>query len=91
MCVPELKIIHDEQISNNNANVSWKDYYGFRNEIVMLKKHHFLSALFWSRHQYKILKSQTEKFMIFKTAMKDAWLGKLGVHPIYKPGWSAQK
>lgn len=91
VCVPKLKIIHDEQLSNNNTNVSWKDYYGFRNEIVMLKKHHFLSALFWSRHQYKILKSQTEKFMIFKTAMKDAWLGKLGVHPIYKPGWSAQK
>ena len=66
---------------------SWKDYYGYRNEIDMLKKHYPLAALAWSRRQLKVLKQYPNKLKIYKTALKDAWRGKLGIHEIYKPGW----
>lgn len=91
ICVPNLKIIHDENSIQSENTVSWKDYYGYRNEIHMLKKHHLVAAVTWSRRQLKKIGDNPIKAKIFKEALKDAWMGRLGIHQIYKPGWSEQK
>ncbi|MBP5547905.1 MAG: glycosyltransferase [Bacteroidales bacterium] len=88
ICVPELKIYHDDNNTRITNEISWKDYYSYRNELYMLKKHHPLAAIAWSRRQLNELKNEPEKLEIYKTAMKDAWLGKLGVHYKYYPGWT---
>ena len=91
ICVPGIKIVHDDQNIKNMNIASWKDYYGYRNEIDMLKKHHPLAAIAWSRRQLKVLKQYPNKLKIYKTALKDAWRGKLGIHELYKPGWTSEK
>lgn len=90
ICVPEIKIFHDYQDIKDMDVTSWKDYYGYRNEIDMLKKHHPIAAIAWSRRQLKVLKQYPNKLKIYKTALKDAWRGKLGIHEIYKPGWTCE-
>lgn len=91
VCVPKVKIIHDDQNIKDMKTVSWKDYYGFRNEIDMLKRHYPIAAIAWSRRQLKVFKNNPEKLKIYKTAMKDAWRGRLGIHELYKPGWTSEK
>lgn len=90
ICVPAIKIIHDEQFAKRTDNITWKDYYGYRNEIDMLKKHHFIAAIMWTRRQLKLLNSFPEKKKVYKEAMRDAWLGRLGRHNKYKPGWTSE-
>lgn len=91
ICVPAIKIIHDEQFAKRTDNITWKDYYGYRNEINMLKRHHFIAAITWTRRQLKLLKHFPDKKKVYKEAMKDAWFGRLGKHSIYKPGWTCEK
>jgi GT2 family glycosyltransferase len=91
ICVPAIKIIHDEQFAKQIDTLTWKDYYGYRNEIDMLKRHHFIAAITWTRRQLKLLKHFPEKKKVYKEAMKDAWFGRLGKHSIYKPGWTCEK
>ena len=98
ICVPSIKIVHDVksigqfkgQVAAQNAEVSWGDYYSNRNEMVMLKRH--LPKVAWKRLK-SALKSQlkgkntTPYDKIKWIAIKDAWLNKMGKHPVYKPGW----
>lgn len=96
ICVPAIKIVHDDlSIAQPNKDylvVSWKDYYLERNEMVFYKRHFFWVAL----HRLRILffnqlKRRGERSLYDKVkwdAVKDAWLGRLGKHKTYKPGWA---
>ena len=99
ICVPSIKITHDikkvgqvkEQVTDNSIAATWGDYYSNRNEMIMMKKHfpkvarkRFRTAL--KRHLKGKDKNPYEKLVWI--AVRDAWLHRMGKHPIYKPGWS---
>lgn len=91
ICLPEFFIHHDVDLEN--WQLSWKLYYGMRNDLIFFKKH------FPTHYPIVLLKlciktllsplkgrSGTEFIMRF-TAMKDSLLGHMGKNDIYKPGW----
>ncbi len=95
VCVPAIRIVHDDLVITQEPckapAVSWKDYYLERNEMVTYKRHFPFVAM----HKTRVLfvnrlkrKSQGDSYAEVKwQAVKDAWLGKLGKHKLYKPGW----
>ncbi len=102
ICVPSIRIVHDDlsPVSDHNAFIkplliSWKDYYLVRNEVVMYKRHFPWAAL----HQLRMVlknrvkgKYREDAYAKVKwDAIKDAWLGRMGRHRIYKPGWEIRK
>ncbi len=100
VCVPELKIIHDsgwtESENNMNELISWRNYYGIRNGIHMLKKHYFVSAIWYTLNRlYRLVimnreyTYQCKKMIVI--AIIDAWTNRLGKHRLYKPGWSVSR
>lgn len=100
ICVPEIGIVHDDGKngkdiinSNNNSTATWKDYYLIRNEVFMYRKHFPLAAIHQLRKELKyhfiIKNSKTTFERIRWAAFKDAWLGRMGKHKVYKPGWEA--
>lgn len=92
ICLRDAKIHHNVPQIQQKA-VSWKMYYGYRNELVMVKLH-------GSKHHYVlrkiviamkgVLDSNPDHFKISKAAIKDAKNNKLGVHEIYRPGWKSE-
>ena len=102
ICVPTIKIVHDVkkvgqvnyQVTDDNVLVTWGDYYTNRNEMYMFKKHiHSLAKYRFKTALKRHLKGkeETEYDKIKWIAYRDAWLGKLGRHSVYQPGWSIRK
>lgn len=95
ICVPHIVIHHEDAVADVGISTfvgcSWKEFYAVRNNCHMLKKHYFKSAIDRTLYMLKLCKragyTQTHKKLI-KTALLNAWLGVLGKHKIYKPGWS---
>lgn len=89
--LPQFKIIHD--VSEINKKLSWKTYYGLRNRLYFLKKYKYWSYVatvfvFFLKTILCPLKGKSVKEVIVRlTAIKDAGLGRLGIHSKYKPGW----
>ena len=93
VCVPNIKITHEEQAAVNNVNdeATWKDYYIIRNHCHLLKKHFFKSAI--DRTIYMLNQCKKDEYTLIhkkliRLALRDAWFGILGKHKLYKPGWS---
>ena len=95
VCVPALQIIHDSCSDNNDNGValSWKDYYFMRNNLHMIKKHYPLSLprTILGKYISTCKGSMPPQKVLFWTAVKDALRGKLGLHPLYKPGYEIRK
>ena len=91
ICLPKYEIIHDAEASN--FEFSWKDYYGFRNNICIFKRHFKLQmplVVLISVLKAFLCPIKGKSFIESKlrlTAIKDGFLGNLGKHPVYKPGW----
>lgn len=91
ICLPDLVIEHD--VEKSNAQLSWKSYYGFRNRLVCHKKHFTITfplilLLFLCKTCLAPLKGRSfTEVKMRLVAMKNAVLGNMGVHKIYKPGW----
>lgn len=96
ICCSSLIIEHD--VDRSNYKLSWKDYYGVRNRLYLVK------TLLPNRYPWVLLITLLKTFLgvIIKgkslievrlrlTAIKDAWNNKLGKHKIYKPGWKPDK
>ncbi len=92
ICVPSIKIVHEEnggEINKDASELSWRNYYLYRNRLHMLKRHHFRVAIDRSIYMYKKVKGKKDvNSVLIRSAMKDAWLGRLGKHNIYRPGWT---
>lgn len=102
ICLSSLEIDHDCGFVLPNARkkeiLSWRDYYDWRNCIVMYKRHHISTALYLSlffillsfgwfvKRQYTF-----ECVKLRLISVKDAWLNRLGKHSIYKPGFSISR
>ena len=101
ICVPQIGIVHDDGKSGNSIEekdksliVSWRDYYLERNGIVMYRRHFPSAALHLLRKEFfprvKGNRHGNELDRVKWHAFKDAWLGKLGKHEVYKPGWEVR-
>lgn len=95
-CLPYIKVIHDSgaktTANDNSILVSWRDYYLVRNQINLFKKHSFISLpkMIWSF--WKPIKSASPEIKeLYKSAILDGIFGNLGIHKIYKPGWSLKQ
>ncbi len=92
MCLPDLKVEHD--VPGDSGDVSWKDYYGIRNSLDMIRRHYSPPVFFynWVRAFIKAMTTGHEHGMAYRrlrvTALKDVLFGKRGMHSVYKPGWS---
>lgn len=96
VCVPNIKITHEEQsvVNSVNEEATWKDYYIIRNHCHLLKKHFFKSAI--DRTIYMLNQCKKDEYTLIhkkliRLALRDAWFGILGKHKLYKPGWSEKK
>lgn len=96
VCVPAIRVDHDLEYSMH-AGYQWKDYYAIRNRMDAIKRDFPLRyslamslkrvgdiALSW-------LSPDKEFAGLLTSAAFDAWRGKLGIHPVYKPGWKPKK
>ena len=99
LCVPAIRIIHDDgktaySREEDNRIITWKDYYLIRNEIVTYKRHFPWAALHQLRKSLCARFKSSHKNDVLETvkwdALKDAWLGRLGKHRLYKPGWPSK-
>ena len=102
MVVPKLKIFHDSgadtMLANQNVILSWRAYYLTRNHYHMLLKHFPRCVIKEYVNQFRrtvgawIHRSYVNEFeLLERSAMWDAFWGRLGKHPLYKPGWNIEK
>lgn len=89
ICFPDMIVDHKINFQDYQK-YSWKTYYGYRNDLLMLKEH----ATLWFYICKEIiimmkgLLSHDKIFLkICVDAIKDANVGKVGMHSIYRPGW----
>ena len=92
LCVPESIVDHDTPPFRTNE-ISWKRYYGKRNDFLMIRKH-FPGRYFILRYIRRYLEdisvfsgNDRELKKILRAAYWDALRGKKGMHSVYKPGW----
>ena len=91
ICIPQYIINHD--CDAEHMTLSWKTYYGWRNQINMFKRHFFIQFLFITSVLFLktcLLPLKGNRFVEMRlrfTAIKDGVLGNLGISKIYKPGW----
>lgn len=91
VCLPAFSIVHD--IMDDNQNLSWKNYYGYRNNIDFFKKHFPLQCpivvliLFFKTLLSPLHGKSFVEMKLRFIAIKNGLIGKLGKHSYYKPGW----
>lgn len=91
-CVTSIKIVHKDNVAPKNET-SWRDYYASRNLTVMYKEHFGKWSLFWRivrRKLFAFITFNFSKYKLVNIAIKDGKNGKMGLHPIYKPGWKIE-
>lgn len=101
ICIPSAVIIHktSKSVTNKKFQYTWKEYYGFRNEIDLVKrhtKHPIISNLalewkFWSRLvanfiMPKYAECRTKRAKTLMQGRKDGRRGILGKNTNYLPG-----
>ena len=92
LCVPSIRIHHDTGVSNDG--LSWKTYYGIRNSLVSFRRHFpwysflYTAAVWLWRGLKDLLRKETrQRGRLRLSAVNDAFLSRLGIHPVYRPGW----
>ena len=95
ICFPKYCVIHDAE--NENNSLSWKTYYGIRNNTFFIKNNFpfqsiFVISIFFIKSLLSPLKGNSIVFSKVRlTALIDGLFGRLGKHNIYKPGWKQKK
>lgn len=94
ICCPQIVVTHDEPKQLDERSIKkglWKEYYAHRNNLYMIRVHFPKAAKKATIQKLEQIHSHKDKSMsaVNKMALegiKDAILGKLGLHPIYRPG-----
>lgn len=96
ICVPQIKVVHNTLSRQEDS--SWKGYYGIRNMLVTMKRHFglicygLLSVKFLARAMISIvITGNSQRFRLIASAVHDARVEKMGIHEVYKPGWTMKK
>lgn len=100
ICIPTMEVVHDAPHADMTQIVKWKLYYLVRNTLDFIKcnfkERYFKFACFYVRFEFNVAvllfgKDKKYGFKMTKEAVKDAKIGKTGLHEIYKPGWNPGK
>lgn len=94
ICCPRIVVTHDEPKLLDEKSIKkglWKEYYAHRNNLYMIRAHFPKAAKKATIQKLGQIHSHKDKSMsaVDKMAVegiKDAILGKLGLHQIYRPG-----
>lgn len=93
VCVPEARVLHVGVSGVVHKEAVWGDYYETRNTLVALRENRGFGA-FLVRIICRLLTAisygNVGKIKIFWAGIRDAWNHKMGVHPVYKPGWKVK-
>lgn len=95
-CVPDMRVIHDSvpetyMTKEQLSKILWKEYYAARNSAYMLLKHDFITGLRSVVNKLGNIRSHRSDSMSACDKMliegcKDACIGRLGLHRVYRPG-----
>lgn len=92
LCIPAAKVIHDSQ-PHGKGFVDWRYYYNRRN-FYCLEKYHIPLLYQYQRIvdrldaiTHILMNRKPRKYEIILEALRDVEKGKMGRHPIYRPGW----
>ncbi len=89
LCVPAADVFHRDN-SGFSREASWRDYYETRNILITYRRHLGTWPAF-VRGACRMLTAcrslSAGKVRVFAAAVRDAWRGRLGLHPVYRPGW----
>jgi len=88
--VPSIVIDHDYEYTPHLKYI-WKDYYGFRNHLYLLKKHLPYRYYLAKKIQLKLSARKDKKngngvYKLKLDAIKDVKKGKKGISEVYYPG-----
>lgn len=94
ICCPRIVVTHDESKQLDEKSIKkvlWKEYYAHRNNLYMIRIHFPKAAKKATIQKLGQIHSHKDKSMsaVDKMAVegiKDAIWGKLGLHPVYRPG-----
>ena len=95
VCVPKLVANHDRDDVDNS--LTWKLYYGYRNQTDFIKCHFkvqfcFLVLIMILKAICCPLKGKTfAETKMRLQGIKDGIFGNFGKHPVYCPGWKYKK
>lgn len=93
ICIPQATIFHD--VAESNHALSWKSYYGYRNDLLFFKKHfptHFpviVGKLLIKTLLCPLRGRSLTEVKLRMTAIKDACFNNKGINKLYRPGWKA--
>ncbi len=96
LCVPTAVVDHNGGGVASNEKKSqptWRDYYATRNLLLAYKEHHTLPGFYWRalrRFVAALLTGNGQRVRLYTAAIRDAAAGRAGLHPVYRPGWSAR-
>ncbi len=96
-CFPNIKVFHNTL--NESEGISWKNFYGLRNRLLMIKWHfarrYFIFLTIYVKYRAlaaKVIKRDYQHKIYYKIvckAIECAKKEKLGKDEIYKPGWKS--
>lgn len=96
ICVPEIRVHHD--VGSSKFEVTWKTYYGFRNMTDMYRRHmpkrcfmYFSFGVIIKTVLLPLVRKDRIEDRLLKKAFWDAWNGKFGIDPVYRPGWKYER
>ena len=94
---PRIEVFHDAD-NIEKKEITWKVYYGYRNATYTYKEffkkryfYYYLARTWVKSHYYGLIKREKAHGKMIRCAIKDGRKGKLGIHSIYKPGWTMEK
>jgi len=95
LCVPAVRIHHDVPVIS--GQFGWKNYYGYRNAADMYRRHfpkrcyeYFRRRAILISYLLDLVGYRKAGNKAVRCAMQDAKEGRLGIHPVYKPGWKPE-
>lgn len=93
-CAPAVKILHPNAPPENHGPLKWKDFYSIRNVLLEYKKN-FPGRYYAMRlvrcYGNALLSKTAERRTMYLTAIRDARAGRMGLHPVYRPGWVSKE
>lgn len=100
VCIPSMQVIHDAPHSEMSEIVKWKLYYLVRNTLDFVKcnfhEKYFKEQCLEVPFKFKVAvflfgKDKKYGYQMINEAVKDAKVGKTGLHEVFKPGWNPNK
>lgn len=91
VCIPQYTIFHDCDLAH--IKLSWKSYYGWRNQIDMFRRHFFPQFIFTTTVFFiktcclPLKGNRLIEMKLRFAAIRDGIFGRLGLNKVYKPGW----